>query len=70
MHGAYGASLAGMNAALALIIGKFYTPVAAIGAGWVDVLVLTIFVACFRHDTTRPEITSEVLRKYYMWLES
>ncbi|CAE7233368.1 Srp14 [Symbiodinium microadriaticum] len=25
----------GMNAALALIIGKFYTPVAAIGAGWV-----------------------------------
>eukprot|EP00913_Durusdinium_trenchii_P025140 g23599.t1 len=29
------ASLSGMNAALALIIGKLYTPVAAIGARWV-----------------------------------
>ena len=28
-------SNAGMNAALALIIGKLYTPVAAIGARWV-----------------------------------
>ena len=49
----HGVSPAGMNAALAVIIGKFYTPVAAIGAGWVYVLVLTLSVACqFRHDKT------------------